>query len=126
MDYTIDVIQHRLSSAGRISYTSYAPHSPGYHDETRMRVHTHTDKDGHSHTRTEHYTETVTDFKFSIDASDYVAHRSHTGLYVLPQPEPLFAWFLGWFKPKAERELEIARREQVRSKTTRELCNEFV
>ncbi|RUP49053.1 hypothetical protein BC936DRAFT_143377 [Jimgerdemannia flammicorona] len=98
----------------------------GHHDETRTRIRTYTDKDGRSRTETEYYTETVTDFQFSVDASDYVAHESHTGLYVLPQPESRFASVLGWFKSERKRKMEIAKREQAKPKTARELCGEYV
>ena len=58
-----------------LTYPTYALHCKGTHVEHRTRLVSTTDSNGHRQTKTERYTETITDFGFSIDVAQTIASK---------------------------------------------------
>ncbi|KAI0936401.1 hypothetical protein AcW1_000653 [Taiwanofungus camphoratus] len=95
-----DIVSHdrHLNEDGEALYRFLLSHSQtpptvfihlhGSHTESRTRLVTRRDSNGNYRTEDEHYTEEVTDFDFSIDVGQHIAHGPVH--WSLPDEEPAY------------------------------------
>lgn len=81
-------------------------HCKGAHSETRTRVVSHTDQNGRVKERLETFTETVTDFDFSIDVGRNVPAESGPLHWSVPDSEPAY-------RGRMIREIELGSNEAL-------------
>lgn len=85
---------------------AYFLHCVGTHDETRTRTITSTNKHGRIRHRLESYTETITDFDFTIDVGRNIPATSGPVHWSVPDSEPAY-------RGRMMREVEAAFNESV-------------